>query len=370
MRLASPVTNQVVDEPVRGGQATEVVVTSAEATGQRPPRPRIPKWGFVGGAIVALAAAAAISLVLGRTSNTSSPESAGSSARSSSPLPDARAVAISSLLRPGTKAKTVLYGDLDGALPEEIVIWSTDGGAGDVAPDQPYIDIFGWRDGKWASIFDATALPDEAAPIIALPPRELANRELVSLLSLVDFQQDGSPEVVISVNHQGGNTESLTLWVLSASGSSITIEFKSQDVLGTATVEGTEVLLMAHPYCGARAFCPGYKVTDIIGAKRNAISVTGTTRAPIKAKTPEEAAEGLLYAWEFNYRDTALTVASPEAVGFLFDGIGPWSPDYIFNGCLADNGSYVCEVAAGDLIEMFMSDGADGWVVELAGYPE
>src|SRR5207245_1228829 len=145
----------------------------------------------------------------------------------------------------------------------------------------------------------------------------------VTLLTLVDLQGDGSPEIVLGVGRVGGSTEPVDLWVLSDDTSTVTVALHLKDLLGGVKAKGDRVLVVQSPYCGAAPFCPGYRTTQVVGSDPGGIAVVKTTNEAIKAGSQAEAAEGLLWAWEQGDRVAALTVASASAV----DSLLSTSPD-------------------------------------------
>jgi hypothetical protein len=135
--------------------------------------------------------------------------------------PDPHAVSDAELLRPETRVKTRLYGDLDGVKPDEIIVWSESIEAAQRRP-QPYIDIFSWREDAWVRVLDATSssTSSTAQPLIDVEPSPSHfDRPIISYLSLVDFARDRIPEVVVGVLAGGASGGPLHVYILSlASG--------------------------------------------------------------------------------------------------------------------------------------------------------
>lgn len=214
------------------------------------------------------------------TGATDAPSPAMGTPDDAPPVPDARAAPVEELLRPGTAAAKVLYGDLDGAPPEEIVVLSaaTAGGPG---PAQNYLDVFAFRGEEWRSIFDATRFapaPGEP-PILALAQGPEDVHEVVSFLELVDFAGDGVPEVVLAVQTFGASTGPLVVWVLSGEGAALDPVFREDTTSGGLLfVEGSTVRLETgeyrpdDPHC-----CPSQVKTEVIGVKDGEIGVVSVT---------------------------------------------------------------------------------------------
>lgn len=210
---------------------------------------------------------------------------------SPSPIqPEPESVDVATLLRDDTVAKRVLYGEIDGTPPEEIVVLSVDALAGDRLP-QNYVDVFQWTGDEWGSIFTATEFvprgadifgdaPSSDEPIVtpALTPNDVFQD--VSFFRLVDFQGDGERELVLGVQIVGAGTGPLSLWILSRGASAWRIEYAYETTRGGSLSMISEDRLQlvtgsyepSDPLC-----CPTYTQTDIIGASGSGIVLLDRT---------------------------------------------------------------------------------------------
>jgi len=289
--------------------------------------------------VIALGATAVgLALLLSSSSPpATSGQGAASGSSSAHAAPDPRAVDVRTLLPSGEAPQTVLYGDLDGSPPEEIAVLAAGPkpSYSDVPLPQLDLKVFSWRGGAWNGILDASAFP-EGDPILSL---QQGTGQEVGLFKLVDFQQDGSPQLVVAVTRVGGSAESTDLWVLSDEAGTAT-DLHLSGLHGSVSVDAQQVLVTDQPYCGASPFCPGFRLTEVIGASGPAVDVLSTRREAVPATTAEEAAQGLLYAWQTNHKDVAATVATSRAIRSLF--ADSWSPEYVFGTCSPAGGEFIC----------------------------
>jgi hypothetical protein len=159
---------------------------------------------------------------------TASPEGEPA-APSPGPPPNARSVDVAQFLRPGTSTVAVVYGDMNGVAPEEIVVHSrsNEPGPGEVSP-QEYVDAYSWNPAAnaWAKVFDATTyadLPNAGGRV--LEPGEGFNQAIAEPFTMVDFAADGTPELVITVANSGASAGPVAVWVFSWQSESFTTEF-------------------------------------------------------------------------------------------------------------------------------------------------
>jgi hypothetical protein len=171
---------------------------------------------------------------------------------STSPVPDARAVSVESLLRPDTVPVETLYGDLDGDGIEEIVLQavSREPAPGTLVP-QPFLDVFALRDGEVVNVLDATgpAPPgaDRSEPMIQTG--DLAGAQQVDFLEVVAFREGEPPSLVAGVLVLGATAGPLSVWVVSMEdGGFVTEFFQATTRGGLLSVDARTLLLTTGRY--------------------------------------------------------------------------------------------------------------------------
>jgi hypothetical protein len=184
------------------------------------------------------AAAVAVLIVLGACS-TQEPEprpstpvaTDGSSADPSPPTPpatpDPRLVPVETLLDEGAAPDAVLYGEMNGVEPEEIVVLSSTPPSSPELPTTPHLGAFAWDPGRaaWVEVFDAAAYENPSSgrgPVLAASD---AVGQEVSVLQLIDFAGDGTFELIAGVQTYGASAGPLELWVFSWLSEAFTTEF-------------------------------------------------------------------------------------------------------------------------------------------------
>jgi hypothetical protein len=184
-------------------------------------------------------------------------------------VPDATTVEVATLLRRDTSADAVLYGDLNGVAPDEIVVLSSTPASDPQLPRVPYLDAFAWDPGpeEWIKVFDANSYQDAATgrgPVLAATD---ATGQAVPFLQIIDFAEDGAPELVVGVQSFGASSGPLDVWILSWLSETFTTEFLRSTERGgqmafgesTVTLE-TGVYRPGDPGC-----CPSAIETLVIG---------------------------------------------------------------------------------------------------------
>jgi len=150
--------------------------------------------------------------------------------------PDPRTVPVQSLLRPGTSADQVLYGDLNGDGLDEIVLVSHEQTApASGGPAQPFLDVFGVVGTAYQKLLDATTMAppggDHPLRVIDATNPEF-NAQAVTFTGLVDFQEDGAKELVTGVEVEGAGAGPLSVWVIGMNGASFVTDFFEQTTRG------------------------------------------------------------------------------------------------------------------------------------------
>ncbi len=239
---------------------------TAPATWQPPPPPvptpsttpapdgfrrpsRTPVWIGLGVVVAVVAVVAA--LVLGShkgTTATTGPVGTGTPTPSSSlvtpsgtNLPDARDVPLATILRPGTLADRVLYADLNGDGIKEIILSSHAKARTAIGGQQPFLDVWSFTGQGFQRVFDATLPkpPGVTGPDQLISSSQDVSSQQVSWLDIVDFQSDGTPELVTGITSFGAGVGPMDVWVISMRGSGFHADFDEQTTQGgTLTRDG------------------------------------------------------------------------------------------------------------------------------------
>ncbi len=250
-------------------------------------------WIGLGAAVLVLAALALV-LVLRHTPGTTAAGSTGSPGAPSSPtppvtpspsasVPDARAVPLDTILRPGTVADRVLYADLNGDGIKEIILSSHAKTGAAIGGHQPFLDVWSFTGQQFQRVFDATVFTPQIAraPAALISSSQDLSPQEVSWLDLVDFRDDGSPELVAGITSFGAGVGPMDVWVLSMGASAFRAEFYEQTTQGgTLTSDGdtekleTPFFRPSDPLC-----CPSKIEHQVIGfsTSDDRIEVTSTT---------------------------------------------------------------------------------------------
>jgi hypothetical protein len=183
-----------------------------------------------------------------RTPDATEPSSPSASAPGSAPPsqaapttpppepPDPRQIPVQSLLRPGTSADQVLYGDMNGDGLDEIVLVSHDQTApASGGPAQPFLDVFGFAGTRYQKVLDATTIAppggDHPLRVIDATNPEF-NSQAVTFTGLVDFQAEGAKDLVTGVEVEGAGAGPLSVWVIGMDGASFVTDFFEQTTRG------------------------------------------------------------------------------------------------------------------------------------------
>ncbi len=211
------------------------------------------------------------------------------------PVPDARSKRIGSLLRAGSSKTDVLYGDMDGEAPEEIVLASAED------PDDPfsqrYIDVFAWSGSKWKKIFDASRFvaPGDDVPLLGISRGDPGGSD-IPFLRLIDFHTEGSDELVAAVQPFGASPGPLELHVLTQEEARLKSAYREMTTRGgTVSQIGATIELTTGSYTPADALCcPSFETTKTIGAKKGDIRVLSSIQEPISSSDAPLSSESRL----------------------------------------------------------------------------
>ncbi|MGI8519721.1 MAG: serine/threonine protein kinase [Actinomycetota bacterium] len=212
------------------------------------------------------------------------------------PVPDARSKRIGSLLRAGTSKTDVLYGDMDGEAPEEIVLASAED------PDDPFsqrfIDVFAWSGSKWKKIFDASRFvaSGDDVPLLGISRGDPGGND-IPFLRLIDFHSDGSEELVAAVQSFGASPGPLELHVLTQQGTRLKSAHREVTTRGgTVSQIGATIELTTGSYTPADVAlcCPSFETTKTIGAKKGDIRVLSSIQEPISSSDAPLSSESRL----------------------------------------------------------------------------
>lgn len=186
--------------------------------------------------------------------------------------PVAKSVDTAPFLRSGTEKVAVIYGDMNGVAPEEIVLHSrsTQPGKNGLGA-QEFVDAFAWNPGQaeWVKVFDATTfedLPSGGGPVLVTDGS--ISQAVFGPFEMVDFAGDQSPELVVAVQSSGATAGPLDVWVFSWLSEGFTAEFKaSTERGGTLAVNADRTLALDAPEYGPNdpGCCPSGRSIKTIG---------------------------------------------------------------------------------------------------------
>jgi hypothetical protein len=163
----------------------------------------------------------------------------------------------------------VLYGDMNGVAPEEIVVHSRSNqpGAGGLAA-QEYVDAYSWDPGTraWVKVFDATTFENGATKV--LETDGAVSQALFGPFEMVDFAGDKTPELVFAVQSSGATAGPLNVWVFSWLSEGFTVEFTTgTERGGTLSLNPDRTLTLDAPEYGPTdpGCCPSGRSLRTIG---------------------------------------------------------------------------------------------------------
>jgi hypothetical protein len=188
------------------------------------------------------------------------------------PAPNARSVDTSQFLRPGTTRVAVVYGNMNGVAPEEIVLHSRSNQPGDNGlAAQEYVDAYSWDPGKaeWVQVFDATTFEDSPnGGTNVLETDAGISQALFGPLAMVDFAGDETPELVFGVQGSGATAGPLNVWIFSWLSEGFTTEFNAATERGgTWSLNPDRTLTLDAPEYGPNdpGCCPSGRSIRTIG---------------------------------------------------------------------------------------------------------
>jgi hypothetical protein len=193
-------------------------------------------------------------------------------ASASPAVPVAGSVETAQFLRPGTEEVAVVYGDMNGVLPEEIVLHSRSSRPGENGlAAQEYVDAFSWNPGpaEWVKVFDATTfedLPNGAEPVLVTDGG--ISQAVFGPFEMVNFAGDSTPELVFAVQSSGATAGPLNVWVFSWLSEGFAADFNaSTERGGTLTVNPDRTLALDAPEYGPNdpGCCPSGRSIKTIG---------------------------------------------------------------------------------------------------------
>lgn len=198
---------------------------------------------------------------------------------SAEPAPDARDVPIRRLLARGTEATKVLYAELDGSAPEEIVVRSSTNEDDPFAPE--YVDVFAWNSERWRRQLN---FADYVSPGFGEPllDPELSGVE-IKFLDAIDFFDDGSEELVVGAHYFGGSSGPMAVSILGVTGRHFEERFFTKtENAGKLRADGNTVVLTAGSYTPADPnCCPSFMSTERIAAQGGKIRVVSREEDPV-----------------------------------------------------------------------------------------
>ena len=151
---------------------------------------------------------------------------------------EARSVPIDALLRPGTTAQQVLYGEMTGDSVEEIVLLSS---AARVGHEQQYLDVFSYDAAArlWTRILNGTEWPaPEKAMLFTRPDAPFWSDagQFIDTLELLDIDGDESRELAAGVTFSYGNWGGSSVWVIGLDGQEGSVLY--HDIPDTGSMQG------------------------------------------------------------------------------------------------------------------------------------
>lgn len=283
------------------------------------------------------------------------------------PPPSARDVPISSLMRAGAQRKRILYGELDGDVPEEIVVVATKD-MGGLLPAH-FVDVFAWRDEEWRRVFSGTSFhPESAERTILSSPEEARDQyggqDLV--FSRVVDLGGRNDYLVLGTMPIGASGGPIEVWVVSpkASENGFELDFQfATERAGDLTVSDRGLVLEAPLYTRDDPMCCPSGREEVLIRERGGRVQTTSNR--LVATSPQGLANIMYSSWMTNDRATAERVAEPQAVDFLFDV--QWDRSFEQPGCPEEfSRPAYCYVRypGGSITFFYKGDAANGYRVQ------
>jgi hypothetical protein len=185
----------------------------------------------------------------------------------------------------------VVYGEMNGVAPQEIVVHSRSTAIPEngLLP-QEYLDAYAWNPGQkaWVMVFDATTFQDLAngGQKILEGQGSGVSQEIEAPLAIVDFAGDGTGELVLPVLSIGAHPGPLAVWILSWLSEAFTSEFLyTTTQSGTLTLNPDRTLTLKAGEYGPQdpACCPSQTATRVIGYDKASkkIKVLTTSLSPV-----------------------------------------------------------------------------------------
>lgn len=203
-------------------------------------------------------------------------------------LPDARDANISQLLRTGATKEKVLYGEMNGRAPEEIAIASAEHQGANFA--QKYVDVFSWNGSRWKRVFDATRYtpPGADGPLLPFGGTDFVGARDLVLMDLVDFFDDETPELTLSVQTYGATSGPVQTWVLTQVGKRFRTDFYDETVRGGSVERiGDRLRVVTGEYGPSDPMCcPSFMLTKYIAGRDGEIRVVSSKSKPTEYYTP------------------------------------------------------------------------------------
>jgi len=131
-------------------------------------------------------------------------------------------------------ADRVMYADLNGDGIKEIILSSHAKTGTAIGGHQPFLDVWSYTGQQFQRVFDGTVFTPQikgAPDALIASSQDVASQE-VSWLDIVDFQDDGTPELVAGITSFGASIGPMDAWALSIGSSGFEAEFYEQTTQG------------------------------------------------------------------------------------------------------------------------------------------
>jgi hypothetical protein len=181
----------------------------------------------------------------------------------------------------------LLFADMNGIGPEEVVVIAarTSPGAFEIA--QPYVDIYSYSEGDWQRVFDSSTFvqPGEMDPLI--PESEVgAENQFMAFRKLVDLDGDGAKELVLAKEWFGASGGPLSLWIVQLDGRETQVPFSEETTRGgTVDVVDDKIILKTGSYLNGDP-CVGPRTWRPRKSERKATGHSGfSTATDVRLRT-------------------------------------------------------------------------------------